>query len=42
MRTNLEYKLERRAAEGNSCAEGKQYAFEYEPQNQHFIDLKAK
>ncbi len=41
-RYNLEYKLERRAAEGNSCAEGKQYAFEYEPQNRNFIDLKAK
>jgi hypothetical protein len=37
----LQYRLERRAAEGNSCSEGKQYAFKYEPGNQDFIDLKA-
>jgi hypothetical protein len=41
-RYNLEYRLERRAAEGNSCAEGKPYAFEYEPHNRNFIDLKAQ
>jgi hypothetical protein len=40
-RFNVEYKLPRRAAEGNSCAEGKPYAFEYEPRNHNFIDLKA-
>lgn len=40
-RYNLEYRLERRAAEGNSCGEGKPYAFEYEPNNRNFIDLKA-
>jgi hypothetical protein len=41
-RYNLEYRLERRAAEGNTCAEGKPYASEYEPHNKHFIDLKAQ
>jgi hypothetical protein len=41
-RYNLEYRLERRAAEGNSCGEGKPYAFEYEPNNRNFIDLKAR
>jgi hypothetical protein len=40
-RYNLTYKLERRAAAGQSCDEGKPYAFEYEPRNRHFIDLKA-
>lgn len=40
-RYNLEYRLERRAAEGKSCGEGKPYAFEYEPNNRNFIDLKA-
>jgi hypothetical protein len=35
------YKLERYRAAGDSCAEGKPYAFEYEPSNRNFIDLKA-
>jgi len=40
-RYNLTYKLERRAAVGQSCDEGRPYAFEYEPRNRQFIDLKA-
>lgn len=40
-RFNITYKLTRRAAQGQSCAEGKAYAFEYEPNNRNFIDLKA-
>ncbi len=35
------YRLDRRAAAGKSCGEGKPYAFEYEPRNRKFIDLKA-
>ena len=38
---NLEYRLERRAAQGESCGEGKAYAFQYEHNNRSFIDLKA-
>jgi hypothetical protein len=34
------YRLPRKAAAGDSCAEGNQYAFEYEPSNRGFIDLK--
>jgi hypothetical protein len=37
----IEYKLERRAAAGQTCSEGKPYAFEFEPANRNFIDLKA-
>jgi len=37
----LQYKLTRRTAQGNSCSEGKAYAFLYEPNNRNFIDLKA-
>jgi hypothetical protein len=37
----ITYRLPRRAAAGNSCGEGKQYAFQYEPSNRAFIDLKA-
>lgn len=40
-RYQLTYKLERRAAAGKSCSEGKPYAFQYEPSNRKFIDLKA-
>jgi hypothetical protein len=40
-RYNLEYKLNRRAAQGQSCREGAPYAFEYESQNRRFIDLKS-
>jgi hypothetical protein len=40
-RFNLEYKLPRREAEGDTCGEGKPYGFEYEPNNRNFIDLKA-
>jgi hypothetical protein len=40
-RFNLQYKLNRRAAAGQSCGEGMPYAFEYEPRNRKFIDLKA-
>ncbi|MDI4665785.1 hypothetical protein K9U40_15850 [Xanthobacter autotrophicus] len=36
-----EYKLERRAASGETCEEGKPYNFRYERNNQDFIDLKA-
>ena len=38
---NLTYQLKRSAAEGDSCAEGKPYGFQYEPNNRSFIDLKA-
>lgn len=37
----LTYTLGRRAAAGQSCREGKPYAFEYERTNQNFIDLKS-
>jgi hypothetical protein len=37
----ITYRLPRRAAARNSCEEGKQYAFQYEPSNRAFIDLKA-
>jgi hypothetical protein len=37
----IQYKLPRRAAVGQSCAEGKPYAFQYEPGNRNFVDLKA-
>jgi hypothetical protein len=40
-RYNIEYKLSRRAAEGETCGEGKPYGFQYEPNNHNFIDLKA-
>lgn len=40
-RFNITYKLTRRAAQGQSCGEGKPYAFEYEPNNRNFIDLKS-
>jgi hypothetical protein len=40
-RFNIEYKLPRRAAEGDTCGEGKPYGFQYEPNNRNFIDLKA-
>ena len=40
-RFNITYKLQRRATQGQSCAEGKAYAFQYEPNNRSFIDLKA-
>jgi hypothetical protein len=41
-RFNLTYKLPRRAAEGDTCSEGKPYAFLYEGNNRNFIDLKAE
>jgi hypothetical protein len=34
------YKLPRRAAVGDSCKEGAQYAFQYDGGNRRFIDLK--
>lgn len=37
---NAKYKLPRRAAAGDSCAEGAQYQFEYDRGNRGFIDLK--
>ncbi len=40
-RFDITYKLGRRASQGQSCAEGKGYAFEYERNNRNFIDLKA-
>lgn len=36
-----EYKLERRAASGDKCEEGKPYNFRYERDSRDFIDLKA-
>lgn len=36
----IRYTLERRAAVGQSYEQGKKYAFEYEPQDRNFIDLK--
>ena len=39
---NLTYKLPRRAAEGDTCGEGKPYAFVYESANRNFIDLRAQ
>jgi hypothetical protein len=36
-----EYKLERRAAVGQSYEHGKKYAFEYEKGDRNFIDLKS-
>jgi hypothetical protein len=41
-RYNIEYQLPRRAAAGNSCAEGNQYVFVYEGTNRNFIDLKKR
>jgi hypothetical protein len=41
-RYNMEYQLPRRAAAGNSCAEGNQYYFVYEGSNRNFIDLKKR
>jgi hypothetical protein len=38
---STKYKLDRFAAAGNSCGEGKPYAFQYERTNRNFIDLKA-
>jgi hypothetical protein len=40
-RYNLQYKLQRRAAAGKSCGEGKPYAFKYEQRNRSYIDLKS-
>jgi hypothetical protein len=37
---SVKYKLPRRPAAGDSCAEGAQYQFEYERGNRGFIDLK--
>ena len=39
---NLTYKLPRRAAEGDTCEEGKPYAFVYESGDRNFIDLRAQ
>ena len=41
-RYNMNYQLPRRAAAGNSCAEGNQYEFVYEGSNRNFIDLKKR
>jgi hypothetical protein len=38
----IEYKLDRYAKPGDSVRESKQYAFEYEKLNRHYIDLKVK
>ncbi len=39
---NLTYKLPRRAAEGDTCEEGKPFAFVYESGDRNFIDLRAQ
>jgi len=39
-RFDVTYKLPRRPAAGDSCAEGAQYQFEYDRGNRGFIDLK--
>jgi hypothetical protein len=39
---NIYYKLPRLAAEGDTCGEGKRYAFVYESNDRNFIDLKAE
>ena len=37
---SVKYKLARRPAAGDTCAEGAQYQFEYDRGNRSFIDLK--
>ena len=39
---NLTYKLPRRAAEGDTCSEGKPYAFVFESDDRNFIGLRAQ
>jgi hypothetical protein len=37
----MSYNLQRRAAEGNACAEGKQHFFRREREDGNFVDLKG-
>jgi hypothetical protein len=37
----MSYNLQRRAAEGNACAEGKQHFFRREREDGNLVDLKG-
>ena len=38
-RFDIEYKLDKRAAAGDQCEEGRQYHFRYEPKRRDLIDI---